>query len=511
MKLYPYSDDKTKQKSYISYQKCLSTLTSKFKYQEFVKLLEKEQFRFARLTEHKELWESLKTRPISKQILEPTAMPVEIAKEETLDDFFNFLKLNLPLSEETITRFNSFWYPGLSCLQFERGAFYPDGRMDLCKQVVGPLWINKLVDSIRDNEHIKHFLLGNNIMGTVGCLAIKNFLLNPHKPHIHTWYIAGNDINSEGIGYIVDGLENDNDVKELWLKRNPIKSDGMKHIQRLLENNKSIEVLDLHNTAILDEGMKYICDGLKKNTTLKKLYIDANGIGKNGIVHLTEYFQYLVDNDIIGVTSIWVDMNRIGDEGIISFVNCVGKYKYLERLNIGSNMLSHVSMESVYNAFKDHTKLRVLDIGMYKSTADMGEITNRMGNEGAYYIGKLISENKSIEYLSITNNDINNTGMQYIINGLKYNNTLLLLDYKQYYTGIKQEYVSYIKDKLIDNRHNKGIVDIHNYSRELKHTTDIYNIDSIYRNNENATPTSTNMVGRFCTLKKKIQPSYLVH
>jgi Ran GTPase-activating protein (RanGAP) involved in mRNA processing and transport len=498
--LFPPKDDTAEsiQKTYITYQKTLSTLSNIFKQQEFTKLVLKQQFKISRLAEHRELWEQLKSRPISEQIANPKAMPVHIATSESLEPFFDFLKLNLPINQEVITQYNSLWIPADSCLKFTRGAIYPDGRMDLCKQVVGPTHIGTLMDSMRDNPNIKHFLLGNNIMGTVGCIAVKEFLLNPHEPRIHTWYLAGNDINNIGISHLIDGLVHDTDVRELWLKRNPIRDTGMPHIQRLLETNNYIHTLDLHNTAIFDSGMKYVCDGLKKNTSLRKLYLDANAIGPIGVDYLIDYFKQIISENRIGITSLWLEMNRIGDDAMIKLVNVLKDYKHLERLCIGSNMLTCVSMEAIYYAFKDHNNIKVLDLGMYKSTADMGEITNRIGDIGAQFVGKIILENKSIKYMSILHNDITKNGIKYISECLEQNDNILFLDFKQYFTGIEQDINKKIMDKLIVNRSKVNIseADSGNYLRELKHTPEIVHIDSIYRNNDKAT-------GPICTMKAK--------
>ena len=57
-------------------------------------------------------------------------------------------------------------------LVFTRGAYFPDERMDLCKQVVGPDHIEKLCDAVGHPfaaggaprwGRVRHFLLGNNI------------------------------------------------------------------------------------------------------------------------------------------------------------------------------------------------------------------------------------------------------------------------------------------------------------------------------------------------------------
>ena len=78
-------------------------------------------------------------------------MPVEVAPLDELTPFFTYLKQGKAAAEE--------------CVEFVRGAYYNDGRIDMCKQVVGSDWISELVDSVKSNANVKHFLLGNNIVG----------------------------------------------------------------------------------------------------------------------------------------------------------------------------------------------------------------------------------------------------------------------------------------------------------------------------------------------------------
>lgn len=48
--------------------------------------------------------------------------------------------------------------------------------MDLCKVVVGPPHIGALMDSLKSNTFVKHFLLGNNIIGPTGAKHIAHFV-----------------------------------------------------------------------------------------------------------------------------------------------------------------------------------------------------------------------------------------------------------------------------------------------------------------------------------------------
>lgn len=461
------------EKGKIMYTKLISRLTKAYVSQYTKEFLLNNKYKLFRLLEHdKNNWTYLKNKPIGSVITEPTAMEVEIAPLEELEPFFKFLDSNA----QPIDNDNEYE----PCMRFVRGALYQDKRMDLCKQVVGPSWIGLLMNSLISNTQVEHFLLGNNIIGPDGGKAIGQFLLNEHKPKIKTWYLAGNALNEEGISCVVDGLINDTDCVNLWLKRNPLKPEGIKHIGRLLKSNKYIKILDLHNTAVFDEGVEYLVEGLKENRTLRHLYLDANGITSEGIKYLVDYFEYLVSNDLEGISSFWFDMNNIGDDGIIKLVEVLGKYKYLKRLNLGSTGITEKAIPSIVKAFKSHPNLIVLDLGMYKSTSDMGMITNNMGDVGIGLLGELIKTNDKIQFLSIVMNGLTSQGIEILSADLEENNSLMYLDFAQYGINVPQKTLTKIRNKIEANRTNAGYT---RKLRNLKHGEQIHWIDSIYRNN----------------------------
>ena len=457
----------------VMYTKLISKLSKKYVEQYTKEFLSNNKFKLFRLLEHdRKNWCALKNKPVGTVVTEPSAMPVEIAPLEELEPFFKFLDSNaIPTNNDDEFE---------PCMRFTRGALYQDKRMDLCKQVVGFKWIEMLMSSLVNNTQVEHFLLGNNIIGPVGGKAIGQFLLNSHKPKIKTWYIAGNDLNPEGIRWICQGLESDPDCVNLWLKRNPLKPQGIKHISNMLKTNNRIKILDLHNTAVLDEGVGYLIEGLKENRVLRHLYLDANGITEKGIDYLVEYFEYLVTNDLEGISSFWFDMNNIGDNGIIRLVEVLGRYKHLKRLVLGSTGITEKAVEQIVKSFGFHPNLIVLDLGMYKSTSDMGMITNNIGDEGAKLLSNLIKINNKLQYLSVMMNGMSVIGIEHFGKALETNSTLMYMDWTQYGVEVPQQLNASIKAKLESNRTNAGFT---RKLRNLKHGNQIHWIDSIYRNN----------------------------
>lgn len=483
-KIYPMDENEDKpldiknKWTYMRYQRLLSSLRRAYKTELQKELERRNAFKLARLNNQKKLFCTLKKKPISCAVLIPEPMPVDVAPYEDLLPFFEYMK----------TGKNCVLFNDEKHMEFKRGAYYPDGRIDMCKQVVGAPWIGDLMDSIKDNPNVIHFLLGNNIIDYAGAQAIANFIKNGqnNKSKIRTWYIAGNRLDSGGISLIARALKKDKYANSLWLKRNPLMPEGVKYISEMLMENKKLEILDLHNTAVLDEGCGYLFNSLKQNNTLKLLYMDANGISPKGIEHVCDYFDYLTNNNLEGISSLWIGMNRIDDEGACMLARSLKNYKYLERISLNSNRITAVGVKALSGALVDHTNLIMLDLGLYKSTSDMGELPNKMGNEGAEYISQFIENNNSVLILSVLHNNIDMDGLTKILEAFKKNKTMLYVYYDQYGLDIPHEFREEFKRVMSDKiEKNLGItlnVFLKKVLRFIKHTNEIKFIDSIYRN-----------------------------
>lgn len=486
-KLFPIKKEEERQWAFISYNQLISKLKRqhRFKIQEEKRTkdqqekLKKQQemisgtckLPLSTMIKEKHMWCTLKKKPLSDQVVNPKAMPVDVAPLGELEPFFAFLSGNTNIDTQMI--------------EFKRGVFYDDGRIDLCKQVVGPPWISKLMDSIKENKHVEHFLLGNNIIDLPGAKAISQFILQKHVPKIKTWYLAGNCIDEEGAGLLAEAFKVDKDSDALWLKRNPVKPVGAKHLAEMLKVNTTLEILDMHNTGVLDEGTKYLFEGLKSNTTLKHLYMDANGITIEGAKYIAEYFNHKVKNNEPGIESLWLDMNRLEDDGAIIISQALKDYP-IRKLIMGSNRITSIGAKVICDSFVDHKTLQLLDLGIYKATADIGELANDIGDNGVNDICNLIINNQKLQFLSVLHNGFTSDGMKKLHDAVLKNNNLLEFQYEQFGLLIDKDVKKNIDVKIKQNIDTNLGMDFKQFlleRRSMKHFPKIRYIDSIYRNN----------------------------
>lgn len=465
------SADVLKKFTYIQYSKLLSTLSGRFRSQTEAEARATDDSKKVRYIENRKNFCTLKARPPSDLILNPTPMPVTVPPREELQPFFDYMKTNVPVTE--------------GYLEFKRGIHYDDNRMDMCKMVVGPPHIGALMESIRDNPYVEHFLLGNNIIGLEGARQVSAFIKAPHAGKIQTWYLAGNELNSEGVRLIADALASDKDANALWLKRNPVKPEGAHHLANLLRRNNSIKILDLDNTGILDEGAVAIFEALKDNRRMRHLYMSANALTPVTARAIAAYFRHLVDNNLRGLKTLWLSINRLDDEGVIQMVESLRGYKWLKTLDIGANRMTAVSAKVVCEVFKQ-VPLQCLSVSLYKSSADLGELCNDLQDAGAEYVADLIESNVPIRYLDVIHNGITLKGVQRMADAMRKNNHLYVLGYRQLGLEIPGEIEEGIRQKLKENVSNGLGVSYDEFTqhrlRSLKHFGKIKNIDSNYRN-----------------------------
>jgi len=297
----------------------------------------------------KTMMEHLMMAPLSDAIINPVPEPVDVSSRNQMEPLYEWLNKNQPFTEHD--------------LKFLRGTVTIDGRLDLCKQVIGPQGIHPLLDSMKENKQIDRLLLGNNIVGDEGGEVIAEFIKSGKSP-LKIWYIAGNNFTEKGIKPICEALVDDNQVKALWLKRNPLKAKGMVHIGELMRHNTKIEVLDLLNCGLLDEGVKILFDALSHNKTLKHLYLSANGITSAGLEYISDYLS----SGKSTLETLFLGCNRIGNEGAKVLSRGLKNDKNLIRLNLASSRIGAQGMKYLSDALENHPSLAVLDLGYMRST-----------------------------------------------------------------------------------------------------------------------------------------------
>ncbi|KAI9188830.1 hypothetical protein H9P43_000252 [Blastocladiella emersonii ATCC 22665] len=350
--------------------------------------------------------------PASRAVVHPEPEPVVPCALDELDDLLTYLQRSDVLGGEKKE------------VAFPRGTVIDGTRLDLCKNVVGPMGIGPLLDAMAVSHDtsaaaaIDTLMIGNNITGSAGARRIAAAMRDPRSA-IRTWYIGGNDFDADDAGVLADALLDPQaqQISAVWLKRNPILADGAAHLARVLCVNTTLAVLDLVNTGIQDAGAVALARALTaagSGSGLRHLYLDAN--------HLTpvaaEAFGDLLASGGAALESLSMSCNRFGDAGTAALARGVAKDTKLQRLVLASNGIGPAGAAALGDAVRAHPALAMLHLGYYRGTLVMGGVGNALGDAGAVSIASAVAHSKTLRVLNLTNCGIGPAGIVAVVDAV---------------------------------------------------------------------------------------------
>ncbi|GAA1595183.1 gala protein [Actinoplanes couchii] len=253
--------------------------------------------------------------------------------------------------------------------EFARGLVRPDGRVDLCKQGVGPDLTATIVRAAAGSPHVAHLLLGTNGLGSDGARAVAGALTPGHG--VRTVYLGCNRIGADGAGALAERLAGDTEIRALWLKRNPVGDEGVRRLAGALHHNTTLRTLDLVNTGLTVSGLEALADVLAaRPPVLERLFLGGNGLGPAAVGVLTR----LVTAG--GVRELFLGVNRLGDEGAAGLAaNLAG---YPMTLGLGGNGITDMTaLAANLHAWQ------ALDLSRPPSERALGGRPNVVGDTGA--------------------------------------------------------------------------------------------------------------------------------
>ncbi|KAJ7160960.1 hypothetical protein C8R46DRAFT_905152 [Mycena filopes] len=282
-------------------------------------------------------------------------------------------------------------------VEFKRGVVYDDGRLDLCKMVVGPTHIDKLLDALEENTVVTQFLLGNNVISTTGARRIAKFIAD-HPERIETWYIAGNHIRAAGFQLLVDAMVNSPRITNVWLKRNPLKPESAVNVVRLIAQTPNLRTLDLENTELGNEGVaKIMTDITGRDVALRHLYLNANGVGEKAAIAIAGYLAH----PACKLESLYLGSNPVGDAGALPLAEALKANTSLLRLSMCSTGLTSKGVIAICKALATHPRIMALDFGASQTTRVHGQRFNHIANGAIPALTTLMAHNRTLRHLEL--------------------------------------------------------------------------------------------------------------
>ncbi|MFC4066328.1 gala protein [Actinoplanes subglobosus] len=253
--------------------------------------------------------------------------------------------------------------------EFARGLLRPDGRVDLCKQGLGPVQAARVVEVAAASPHAIHLLLGTNGLGSEGARAVAEAIPGGHG--ISTVYLGCNRIGADGAGALADRLSVDGGIRALWLKRNPIGDEGVSRLASALRANRVLRTLDLVNTGLTAAGLEPLADALAARPAgLERLFLGGNGLRPDAVPVLTRFVREG------GVRELYLGVNHLGDTGAAALADNLAGYGMT--LGLGGNGITDVAPLAA-----NLRSWTALDLSRPPSERALGGRPNVVGDTGA--------------------------------------------------------------------------------------------------------------------------------
>lgn len=357
-------------------------------------------------------WAGQELDPVDLKGPAAIPMPVEIGKIEDFEPIFQFLAQDVAITEadesQSTHGLELLWKNPL--VEFNRGIVYEDGRLDLCKKVVGPTHIGNLMEALESNHQIRHFLLGNNAISTTGAKRIAEFI-EKYPDQMETWYLAGCHITRYGLSILVPQMIKSSTITNLWFKRNPFGPNSSLLLAELVLRTKNLRTLDLETTELGNEGTSQFIDAITDQpVALRHLYLNSNGIGRKACMSLAKF----IGSPNCSLESLFLSTNPVGDVGIRFLAAGLERNKSLQRLTLASSGLTSNSVSYLAAAIVEgNAPIKTLDLGASQTTTAHKQKFNYLDDNCVEPLKALIMY-PTLRYLNLGRTVFTSQGLQEI-------------------------------------------------------------------------------------------------
>lgn len=181
-------------------------------------------------------------------------------------------------------------------------------------------------------------------------------------------------------------------IQVLDVSFNSISDDGMQAIATALPLLTQLHTLKANGNGFGYDGVRYICGPLKKSITIKHLELSGNNMGDDGAEiiarELLPMHRYLRE--------LYLDDNKIGNDGCKELGEGLLHNKYLETFSISKNLIYTEGCRILCFAVQSNGILKRLRLD-----------NNPLGAAGGRYVGEMLLMNDSLEFVDVSNIDLN--------------------------------------------------------------------------------------------------------
>ncbi|WP_344672180.1 ribonuclease inhibitor, partial [Catenulispora yoronensis] len=264
---------------------------------------------------------------------------------------------------------------------FPAGTALPDGRLDMCKQDLGPLGAAAVADALPEGGGpVKHLLLGTDGLGDGGAAAVAPRAV---AAKVETLYLGCNNIGGGGVCEIAGRLiASPGVVKALWLKRNPIGADGVRAVAETVRAGTVLRTIDLTQTGLAAAEIAVLVDAMIDAGggahAIERLYLSGNRVGPDGAQELARLLA------AGAVAELYVSAATLGDAGALVLADALrgAPAGALRRLSVASNGIGPAALADRI-AVLDGGGVEQFAAARVRAAATLAAADNRLDEAGA--------------------------------------------------------------------------------------------------------------------------------
>ena len=251
---------------------------------------------------------------------------------------------------------------------------------------------DELASAISSNILLEKLWLGGNHLGS-STVVVANVLKDIST--LKEINLNGNQNRSKELAAEIASIVTNNKALEsLLLSNNNLNDDGVIKIAQSLCKHSKLKVFNLQSNNITEEAAEALVFVITRNSGLEKLYLGNNQL------HLGFFKIATGLQKISSLKVLDLDDNRIPEQLADKLASVIRSNTSLEKLWLSDNHLGS-STVVVANALKDISTLKEINLNGNQNRS----------KELAAEIASIVTNNKALESLLLSNNNLNDDGV----------------------------------------------------------------------------------------------------
>ena len=268
---------------------------------------------------------------------------------------------------------------------------------------------DELSAAIRANNSLKKLWLSGNYLGSSIVMIVNDLKQFTTLKELD---LNGNQNRSEELAPALTSIISHNkSMDSLLLSDNNLNDDGVIKIAQSLCKHTKLKAIDLQSNNITEKAAEALASIISSNTRLEELYLGDNTI-QIGVITMSTGFKNISSLKVLDLND-----NNIPEEAADELSATIRANNSLEELWLGGNHLGS-STVMIVNALMQVTTLKVLNLNDNQNRSE----------ELAPALTSIISHNKSMESLLLSDNNLNDDGVIKIAQSLCKHNTLKVIN-----------------------------------------------------------------------------------